>query len=124
MYGSSGADTSSFSIYKISNNDKTLVLSEEYGTDGYDPETLVPCYYKISNGTKTPITVLEYAAAFSQGVYSSIEDLAEHTKQNAELEFVPLGLDVSYKRIFERILNYKSKIVAANSVISVEGVPG
>ncbi len=117
VYGSGGADTSSFSIFKISDNDKDLVLLEEYGTDGHDPDTLTPYYYKISNGTKTPITVLEYAAALSQGVYPSVEELAKHTKQNVKFEFVPLGLEISYKRIFEKILNYDSKITSANKYL-------
>ena len=108
VYGSGGADTSSFSMFKISDNDKELVLLEEYGTDGHDPETLVTHYYKILNGTKTPITVLEYAAALSQGVYSSVEELAKHTKENADFEFIPLELD--YKKVFEKILNYEMKI--------------
>jgi hypothetical protein len=88
VYGSSGADTSSFSIFKISDDDKELVLLEEYGTDGYDTDTLHPYYYKISDGTKTSITVLEYAAALSQDIYSFGESLAEHTKANADIEFV------------------------------------
>ena len=117
VYGSGGADTSSFSIFKISDNDKELVLLEEYGTDGHDPETLHPRYYKISNGNKTPITALEYAAALSQGIYSSVEELAKHTKQNAKFEFVPLGLEISYKRIFERILKYDSKITSAKKYL-------
>ena len=108
VYGSGGADTSSFSMFKISDNDKELVLLEEYGTDGHDPETLVTHYYKILNGTKTPITVLEYAAALSQGVYSSVEELAKHTKENADFEFIPLELDC--KKVFEKILNYEMKI--------------
>ena len=108
VYGSSGADTSSFSIFKISDNDKELVLSEEYGTDGHDPDTLHPYYYKISDGTKTSITVLEYAAALSQDIYSFGENLAEQTKANADIEFVPLELD--YKTVFEKILNYEMKI--------------
>ena len=117
IYGSGGADTSSFSIFKISDNDKELVLLEEYGTDGHDPETLHTRYYKISNGNKTPITVLEYAAALSQGVYSSVEELAKHTKQNAKFEFIPLGLEISYKRIFEEILNYGNKITSENKYL-------
>jgi hypothetical protein len=117
VYGSSGADTSSFSIFKISDNDKELVLLEEYGTDGYNADTGIPCYYKILDGTKTPITVLEYAAALSQGIYSSVEELAKHTKQNAKFDFVPLGLEISYKRIFERILKYDSKITSANKYL-------
>lgn len=111
VYCSGGADISSFSIFEISDNDKELVLLEEYGTDGHDPETRHPRYYKISNGNKTPITALEYTAALSQGVYSSEHlVLAEHTRENADFEFIPLGLEISYKRIFERILNYESKI--------------
>ena len=106
--GNGGADTSSFSIFKISDNDKELVLSEEYGTDGHDPDTLHPYYYKISDGTKTSITVLEYAAALSQDIYLFGENLAEHTKANANIEFVPLELD--YKTVFEKILNYEMKI--------------
>ena len=106
--GSGGADTSHYSIFKISDNDKELVLSEEYGTDGHDPDTLHPYYYKISDGTKTSITVLEYAAALSQDIYSFGENLAEHTKTNANIEFVPLELD--YKTVFEKILNYEMKI--------------
>ena len=106
--GSGGADTSHYSIFKISDNDKELVLSEEYGTDGHDPDTLHPYYYKISDGTKTSITVLEYAAALSQDIYSFGENLAEHTKANADIEFVPLELD--YKTVFEKILNYEIKI--------------
>ena len=106
--GNGGADTSSFSIFKISDNDKELVLLEEYGTDGHDPDTLHPYYYKISDGTKTSITVLEYAAALSQDIYSFGENLAEHTKENADIEFVPLELD--YKTVFEKILNYEMKI--------------
>ena len=106
--GSGGADTSHYSIFKISDNDKELVLSEEYGTDGHDPDTLHPYYYKISDGTKTSITVLEYAAALSQDIYSLGEKLAEHTKENADIEFVPLELD--YKTVFEKILNYEIKI--------------
>ena len=106
--GSGGADTSHYSIFKISDNDKELVLSEEYGTDGHDPDTLHPYYYKISDGTKTSITVLEYVAALSQDIYSFGENLAEHTKANADIEFVPLELD--YKTVFEKILNYEIKI--------------
>lgn len=117
VYGSDGADTSSFSIYKIANDDKELVLLEEYGTDGHDPETLHPYYYKISNGNKTPITVLEYAAALSQGVYPSVEESAKHTKENADFEFIPLGLEISYKRIFEKILNYEAKITSKNKYL-------
>ena len=117
VYGSNGADTSSFSIFKISDNDKELVLLEEYGTDGYNSDTGIPYYYKILDGTKTPITVLEYAAALSQGIYSSVEELAKHTKQNAKFEFVPLGLEISYKRIFERILKYDSKITSAKKYL-------
>ena len=117
VYGSGGADTSSFSIFKISDNDKELVLLEEYGTDGHDPETLHPRYYKISNGNKTPITVLEYAAALSQGIYSSTENLAKHTKENADFKFIPLGLEISYKRIFEKILNYEMKINSENKYL-------
>ena len=117
VYGSSGADTSSFSIYEIANDDKELVLLEEYGTDGYNPDTEKSYYYKILNGTKTPITVLEYAAALSQGVYSSVEELAKHTKQNAKFEFIPLGLEISYKRIFEEILNYGNKITSENKYL-------
>ena len=117
VYGSGGADTSSFSIFKISDNDKELVLLEEYGTDGHDPETLHPRYYKISNGNKTPITALEYTAALSQGVYSSVEELAKHTKENADFEFVSLGLEISYKRIFEKILNYEAKISSENKYL-------
>ena len=117
VYGSGGADTSSFSIFKISDNDKELVLLEEYGTDGHDPETLHPRYYKISNGNKTPITVLEYAAALSQGIYSSTENLAKHTKENADFEFIPFGLEISYKRIFEKILNYEMKINSENKYL-------
>ena len=117
VYGSGGADTSSFSIFKISDNDKELVLLEEYGTDGYNADTGFPYYYKILDGTKTPITVLEYAAALSQGIYSSVEELAKHTKQNAKFEFVPLGLEISYKRIFERILKYDSKITSAKKYL-------
>lgn len=115
VYGSSGADTSSFSIFKISDNDKELVLLEEYGTGGHDPETLRPRYYKISNGTKISITVLEYAAALSQGVYSSVEELAKHTKENADFEFIPLELD--YKKVFEKILNYEMKINSENKYL-------
>ena len=117
VYGSGGADTSSFSIFKISDNDKELVLLEEYGTDGYNADTGFPYYYKILDGTKTPITVLEYAAALSQGIYPSVEELAKHTKQNAKFDFVPLGLEISYKRIFERILKYDSKITSANKYL-------
>lgn len=117
VYGSGGADTSSFSIFKISDNDKELVLLEEYGSDGHDPETLHPRYYKISNGTKISITVLEYAAALSQGIYSSVDNLAEHTKENADFEFIPLGLEISYKRIFEKILNYEAKITSENKYL-------
>ena len=119
VYGSSGADTFSFSILKISDNDKELVLLEEYGTDGYNADTGIPYYYKILDGTKTPITVLEYAAALSQsqGIYPSVGELAKHTKQNAKFDFVPLGLEISYKRIFERILNYDSKITSANKYL-------
>ena len=117
VYGSGGADTSSFSIFKISDNDKELVLSEEYGTDGHDPETLRPRYYKISNGNKTPITALEYTAALSQGVYSSVEELAKHTKENADFKFIPLGLEISYKRIFKKILNYEAKISSENKYL-------
>ena len=113
--GSGGADTSSFSRFKISDNDKEFVLLEEYGTDGHDPDTLVPYYYKISNGTKTSITVLEYAAALSQDIYSPGENLAEHTKENANFEFVPLELD--YKRVFEKILNYEMKITSADKYL-------
>jgi hypothetical protein len=117
VYGSGGADTSSFSIFKISDNDKELVLLEEYGTDGHDPETLHPRYYKISNGNKTPITALEYTAALSQGVYSSVEELAKHTKENADFEFISLELEISYKRIFEKILNYEAKISSENKYL-------
>ena len=117
VYGSSSADTSSFSIFKISDNDKELLLLEEYGTDGHDPDTLDNYYYKISNGTKTPITVLEYAAALSQGIYSSVGNLAEHTKENADFKFIPLGLEISYKRIFEKILNYDAKITSENKYL-------
>ena len=117
VYSSSGADTSSFSIYKIANNDKELLLSEEYGTDGHDPVTLHPYYYKISNGNKTPITVLEYTAALSQGIYSSTENLAEHTREHADFEFIPLGLEISYQRIFEKILNYEMKINSENKYL-------
>ena len=117
IYGSGGADTSSFSIFKISDNDKELVLLEKYWTDGHDLETLHPYYYKISNGKKTPITVLEYAAALSQGVYPSVEELAKHTKENANFEFIPLGLEISYKRIFEKILNYDAKITSKNKYL-------
>ena len=117
VYGSSGADTSSFSIYEIANDNKELLLLEEYGTDGHDPETLHPHYYKISNGTKISITVLEYAAALSQGIYSSTENLAEHTKENADFKFIPLGLEISYKRIFEKILNYEAKITSENKYL-------
>jgi hypothetical protein len=106
VYGSSGADRSAVSIYEIAKNDKELVLLEEYGTDGHDPDTLVTHYYKVSSGNKTPITVLEYAAALS--LYQYVESLAEHTKENASFEFVPLELD--YKRVFEKILNYEMKI--------------
>ena len=117
VYGSNGADNSSFSVFKISDDDKEFVLLEEYGTDGHDPETLHTRYYKISNGNKIPITVLEYAAALSQGVYSSVEELAKHTKQNAKFEFIPLGLEISYKRIFEQILNYGNKITSENKYL-------
>ena len=117
VYGGSGAGTSSFSIFKISDNDKELVLLEEYGTDGYNADTGIPYYYKILDGTKTPITVLEYAAALSQGIYPSVGELAKHTKQNAKFDFVPLGLEISYKRIFERILKYDSKITSANKYL-------
>ncbi len=117
VYGSSGADTSSFSIFKISDDDKELLLLEEYGTDGHDPETLHPRYYKISNGTKISITVLEYAAALSQGIYSWVDNLAEHTKENADFKFIPLGLEISYKRIFEKILNYEAKITSENKYL-------
>ncbi len=117
VYGSGGADTSSFSIFKISDNDKELVPLEEYGTDGHDPETLHPHYYKISNGTKISITVLEYAAALSQGVYSSVEELAKHTKENADFEFISIELEISYKRIFEKILNYEAKISSENKYL-------
>ena len=106
--GSGGADTSYYSIFKISDNDKELVLSEAYGTDGHDPDTLHPYYYKILDGTKTSITVLEYAAALSQDIYSFDENLAEQTKANADIEFVPLELD--YKTVLEKILNYEIKI--------------
>lgn len=115
VYGSSGADTSSFQIYEIAKNDTELVLLQEYGTDGHDPETLVTYYYKLVNGVKTPITVLEYTAALSQGIYSSAENLAEHTRENASFEFVPLELD--YKRVFEKILNYEMKINSENKYL-------
>ena len=115
VYGSSGADTSSFQIYEIAKNDTELVLLQEYGTDGHDPETLVTYYYKLVNGVKTPITVLEYAAALSQGIYSSAENLAEHTRENASFEFLPLELD--YKRVFEKILNYEMKINSENKYL-------
>jgi len=113
VYGSSGADRSAVSIYEIAKNDKELVLLEEYGTDGHDPDTLVTHYYKVSSGNKTPITVLEYAAAFS--LYQYVESLAEHTKENASFEFVPLELD--YKRVFEKILNYEMKINSENKYL-------
>lgn len=117
VYGSGGAEVSSFSIFEISGDDRELVLLSEYGTDGYDPDTLTPYYYKISNGSRTPITVLEYAAALSQGVYPSVEETAKHTKRNAKFEFIPLGLENSYKRIFERILNYDAKITSENKYL-------
>ena len=103
--GSSGAYNSSRSIYEIAKDDTELVRLEEYGMDGCNPETLHPYYYKISNGNKTPITVLEYAAAFS--LYHDTSS-AEHTKENARFAFVPLELD--YKSVFEKILNYEMKI--------------
>ena len=117
VYGSGGAEGSSFSMFEISDDDKELVLLSEYGTDGYDPDTLTPYYYKISNGTRTPISELEYVAALSQGVYSSVEELAKDTKQNAKFEFIPLGLEISYKRIFERILNYDGKITSVGKYL-------
>lgn len=117
VYGSSGADAFSFSIFEISNDDRELVLLEEYGTDGHDPDTLAANYYKILNGNKTPISELEYAAALSQGVYSSVEFLAEHTRDNADFEFIPLGLEISYKRIFEKILSYEEKITFENKYL-------
>ena len=106
--GSGGTAISSYSIFRISEDDKELVLSEEYGMDGYDIDTDTYYCYKISNGTKTSITVLEYTAAISQDIYSFGENLAEHTKANADIEFVPLELD--YKTVFEKILNYEMKI--------------
>ena len=106
--GSGGTAISSYSIFRISEDDKELVLSEEYGMDGYDIDTDTYYCYKISNGTKTSITVLEYTAALSQDIYSFGENLAEHTKTNANIEFVPLELD--YKTVFEKILNYEMKI--------------
>ena len=115
VYGSGGADTFSFSIYEIAKDDTELLLLEEYGADGHDPDTLVTRYYKISNGSKTPITVLEYAAALSQGTDSSIENLAEHTRENADFEFVPLELD--HKKVFEKILNYEMKITSADKYL-------
>lgn len=117
VYGNNGAESSSFSIFEISSDDKKLVLLSEYGTDGYDTETLIPYYYKISNGTKTSITVLEYTAALSQGVAPFIEYLTENTKQNTAFEFVPLGLEISYKRIFEKILSYDAKINSENKYL-------
>ena len=115
VYGSSGADRSSVSIYEVAKNDKELALLEEYGTDGHDPDTLYPHYYKISNGTKTPITVLEYTAALSQDIYSVSKNLAELTKENANIEFVPIELD--YKTVFEKILNYEMKINSENKYL-------
>ena len=117
VYGIGGADTSSFSIFKISDDDKELVLLEKYAADGYDPETLHPHYYKISNGTKISITILEYAASLSQGIYSSVDNLAEHTKENADFKFIPLELEISYKRVFEKILNYEAKITSENKYL-------
>ena len=113
--GSSGADTSSYSIYEIAKDDTELVLLEEYGTDGCDPQTLHPYYYKISNGNKIPITVLEYTAALSQDVYALGENLAEHTRENADFKFIPLEL--YYKRVFEKILNYEMKITSADKYL-------
>ena len=112
VYGSGGADNSSFSIYEIAKSDKELVLLEEYGTDGGDSDTGIPYYYKKLNGSNTSITALEYAAALSQGIYSSGESLAAHTKENASFEFVPLELD--YKKVFEKILNYEMTINSEN----------
>ena len=106
--GNSSTAISSYSIFRISEDDKELVLSEEYGMDGYDIDTDTYYCYKILNGTKTSITVLEYTAALSQDIYSFGENLAEHTKTNANIEFVPLELD--YKTVFEKILNYEMKI--------------
>lgn len=106
--GSSGSASSSASIFKISEDDKELVLSEEYGMDGYDIDTDTYYCYKKSNGIKTPITVLEYTAALSQDIYSSGKNLAERTRENADIKFVPLELD--YKRVFEKILSYEMKI--------------
>ncbi len=117
VYGSSGSDRSSFSIYKIAKDDKELVLLEEYGTDGHDPDTLDTYYYKILNGTKTSITELEYIAARSQGIYPHIEFLTEHTRENTNFEFIPLVPEISYKRIFEMILNYDSKITSAGKYL-------
>ena len=113
--GSSGADRPSASVYELAKNDKELVLLEEYGIDGCDPDTLAPLYYKISDGNRMPITVLEYSAALSQDVYSSGESLAERTKENAKLEFLPLEFD--YKEIFEKILNYEMKINSDNKYL-------
>ena len=115
VHSSGASDTSSFSIFKISDDDKELVLLEEYGTDGHDPDTLHPYYYKISNGNKTPITVLEYAAALSQDIYSLGKKLAEHTRENADFEIIPLELD--YKIVFEKILNYEMKITSENKYL-------
>ena len=113
--GSGGSDSSSYSIYEISKDDKELVLLSEYGTDGHDPDTLNTYYYKISNGTKTSITVLEYDAALSQDIFSLEKKPAEHTRENANFEFIPLELD--YKIVFEKILNYEMKITSENKYL-------
>ena len=112
VYGSNGSASTSFSMFKISDDDETLVLLEEYGTNGYDANTYTTYYYKLSNGNKVPITALEYTASLSQGTYSSIEELAKHTKQNVRLDLIPVNKEFSLKRIFESILNYNTQVTS------------
>ena len=90
--GSSGADYSTTSVYRIAEGGGSLELIEDFGTNGVEwiGDTAHLQYYKLENGEKVSITKEECSALWDQyGHYLGYDQSAEVTKELAGLTFIP-----------------------------------
>ena len=88
---SNGASHTVNRVCSISAESKELVTLEEYGTDGYNEETLKTIYYRLVDGEKAYITEDEFLNFVNSDGCIVLEDISQFDV----LSFNPLYIDYS-----------------------------
>ncbi len=91
IQASNSASNSVNTISQLSTEQKSLVVIEAFGTDGYNEESLNTVYYKMVDGKNVYISESEYTAFVESLPYTAFEDIV----QTEVLSYIPLNTSES-----------------------------